>query len=433
MDLLEYQAKELFREMGIPVLPSQRIDNSRDLKGLQIPYPVVLKSQVRAGGRGRAGGIRFAENTIDAIAAARTIFNLPILGEYPQVLLAEAKYDATREFYLAVTLDYDLRRPVLLGSSQGGMNLEAVMELLQQVVVDQEFSSFYARHLTLKMGLQGSLIQSVSTVIEKMYHLFIQNDLDGVEINPLGVSPTGELMALDGKITVNDAALRRHPALASLAAKMPQSDIAKETPTDIDPGKFLPIQNWLNRDGNIGILCNGTSLAMAMVDLVYSAGGKPRLCLIVGEETSGNLTPASWREQLEQALERLTQNKNIKVLLVNILGNTAASQEVVAVIDSYLQRKVNEMTEHPQRMTRRVSTPSPKDSRTRIGDRRPEFLTLLPQFVVRLAGGELDKSQEPLATMPVHWSDNLDDAVEQAISLAKAAAKSRSGTPSTKS
>jgi succinyl-CoA synthetase beta subunit len=92
MDLLEYQAKELFREVGIPVLPSQRIDRPTDLKALRIPYPVVLKSQVSVGNRGKAGGIRFVENTIDAIAAARTIFNLPISGEYPQVLLAEANY-----------------------------------------------------------------------------------------------------------------------------------------------------------------------------------------------------------------------------------------------------------------------------------------------------------------------------------------------------
>ena len=90
MDLLEYQAKSLFRQMAIPILPSQRIDNLADLKGLKIPYPVVLKSQVRAGGRGRAGGIKFVENTIDAVAAAQTIFNLPIEDEYPQVLLAEA-------------------------------------------------------------------------------------------------------------------------------------------------------------------------------------------------------------------------------------------------------------------------------------------------------------------------------------------------------
>jgi succinyl-CoA synthetase beta subunit len=112
MDLLEYQAKSLFRQMAIPILPSQRIDNLADLKGLKIPYPVVLKSQVRAGGRGRAGGIKFVENTIDAVAAAQTIFNLPIEDEYPQVLLAEAKYNADQELYLAVLLDPVARRPV---------------------------------------------------------------------------------------------------------------------------------------------------------------------------------------------------------------------------------------------------------------------------------------------------------------------------------
>ncbi len=102
MDLLEYQAKELFRETGIPVLPSQKIRHPQDLKGLKIPYPVVLKSQVRVGGRGKAGGVRFAANTIDAIAAAQAIFHLPIQEEYPDVLLAEAKYNADREFYLAI-------------------------------------------------------------------------------------------------------------------------------------------------------------------------------------------------------------------------------------------------------------------------------------------------------------------------------------------
>ena len=125
MDLLEYQAKELFREVGIPVLPSQRIDHPRDLKSLAISYPVVLKSQVPTGGRGRAGGIRFVENTIDAIASARSIFNLSILGQYPEVLLAEVRYDAEQELFLAVILDYALGRPVLLGSSHGGVNVEA--------------------------------------------------------------------------------------------------------------------------------------------------------------------------------------------------------------------------------------------------------------------------------------------------------------------
>lgn len=414
MDLLEYQAKELFREMGIPVLPSQRIDHTGDLKRLQIPYPVVLKSQVRAGGRGRVGGVRFAENTIDAIAAAQAIFNLPILGEYPQVLLAEAKYDVTREFYLAVTLDYNARRPVLLGSSQGGMNVEAVMEQMQQVIVEEEFSPFYARRLAVKMGLKGNLIGSVSCILEKMYQLFVQKDLDGLEINPLGVSSTGEVMALDGKITVNDAAFNRHPDLAMLAAEMPESEMTKETPLETYNNTSQSSLNWVNRDGNIGILCNGSDLAIAIADLVTRAGGSPRLCLSVSEEASGDLSAASRGEKLEQELERFVQNKNIKVLLVNIVGSAAVNEEVASSIVNYLQRKVNDIPEVPSQATRRF--------RPRGSDRRYEQKSL-PQFIVRLLGSEIDYSSEHFASMPVNWIDNLEDAIAQAVSLAKSTAK----------
>ncbi|MGK7921336.1 MAG: ATP-grasp domain-containing protein, partial [Trichodesmium sp.] len=166
MDLLEYQAKALFSEMGIPVLPSQRIDYPKDLKKLKIPYPVVLKSQVHAGERNRLGGIKFVENTIDAVAAAQTIFNLPIKDEYPEVLLAEAKYNPDQELYLAVVLDPIASRPVLLGSIQGGIDTETALKNMQQVVVNQEFSPFYARRLMVKIGLEGKLIELVSHIVE---------------------------------------------------------------------------------------------------------------------------------------------------------------------------------------------------------------------------------------------------------------------------
>ena len=188
MDLLEYQAKELFHKIGIPVLPSQTIKEPRELKQLQIPYPVVLKSQVRAGGRGKAGGIKFVGNTIDAIAAARTIFNLSIIGEYPEVILAETQYDAQEELFLAVVLDYQLKLPVLLGSAKGGMDVHLLLDNLQQVVVATEFSPFYARRLVSKMGLSGELIQSVSDIVVKMYGIFQETDLYFVEINPLGIN-----------------------------------------------------------------------------------------------------------------------------------------------------------------------------------------------------------------------------------------------------
>ncbi len=195
MDLLEYQVKEWFGNIGIPVLPSQRIDHPTDLKRLKIRYPIVLKSQVHAAERAKAGGVRIVETTIDAIAAAQNIFNLPIWGELPEVLLAESKYDAKQEFYLAVVLDTAVCRPVLLGCKEANIDWESAGKKMQYVVVEQEFSPFYARRLALKMGLQGTLMQSISTVVQKMYELFIQKDLDLVEINPLAISTSGQVMA----------------------------------------------------------------------------------------------------------------------------------------------------------------------------------------------------------------------------------------------
>ncbi|MFM6195677.1 MAG: ATP-grasp domain-containing protein [Planktothrix sp.] len=176
MDLFAYQAKELFQQIGIPILPSQTIHNTGELKRLQIPYPVVLKSQVRAGGRGKAGGVRFVENTIDAIAAATAIFHLPISGEYPEVVLAEARYDSQLEFFLAIVLDYQRQCPVLLGSSKGGIEVDTLLQYMEQVVLTEEFSLFHARRLAIKMGLKGELVPAVSDIIEKMYRLFTSKD-----------------------------------------------------------------------------------------------------------------------------------------------------------------------------------------------------------------------------------------------------------------
>jgi succinyl-CoA synthetase beta subunit len=309
MDLLEYQAKELFREVGIPVLPSQRIDRPTDLKALRIPYPIVLKSQVSVGNRGKAGGIRFVENTIDAIAAARTILNLPILGEYPQVLLAEAKYNTSQEFYLAIVIDRLACRPVLLGSTDGGMNINAILNQIQQVVVYDEFSSFYARRLALKMGLQGDLMLAVSEIIEKMYMLMRSQDLDLVEINPLGVDRNGGVMALDGKISVNHYAVGRHPHLKPWQVV----DVARNRLGTLSP-LFTSV-------GNISILCSGNGLALAMLDGIAQGGGQVAQCIVVDPACS---------EEIQIALDRLGVNSAgkcqisapvIDVLLINFVGS----------------------------------------------------------------------------------------------------------------
>ncbi len=423
MDLLEYQAKELFCEVGIPVLPSQRIDHPTDLKRLKIPYPVVLKSQVPTGGRGKAGGIRFAENTIDAIAAARAIFNLPILGRYPKVLLAESRYDADQELYLAVVLDYALGRPVLLGSAQGGINVEAVIEHMQRVVVDQEFSPFYARRLVLKMGLQGDLIESVSGIIQKMYQLFVQKDLDLVEINPLGISASGEVMALDGKISVNDTALGRHTELMRLT-----STIADNTTEQQQPISAFTELKWMDTEGNIGILCNDSGLAAATLDLIYRAKGRPANCLIVGGYASWDAwSVSSPVQQLQSALWQLTNIKGLKVILVNIMSSLAASEQVVEVIANYLLSHVADKpalsaadrTERATGVLSRILRERSNANSIRSLERSSASVTRLPHIVIRVVGGNLDSVKERLAAFPVYWIDNLDEAIVQAISLAQ--------------
>jgi succinyl-CoA synthetase beta subunit len=412
MDLLEYQAKSLFRQMAIPILPSQRIDKPADLKGLKIPYPVVLKSQVRAGGRGRAGGIKFVENTIDAVAAAQTIFNLPIEDEYPQVLLAEAKYNADQELYLAVLLDPIARRPVLLGSRQGGMDVEGSIDQMQQVAVDQEFSPFYARRLMLKMGLQGDLIQSVSTIVEKMYRLFVEKDLDLLEINPLGISPTGELMALDGKVSANDDALGRHPDLASLSGKRSSgglvgdrrnpyapsdrrnynSKLLHSPPPQFDPKPQSSISSdgeslqLVELEGNIGILCNGVGLTMATLDAVAHQGGKPANFVNMGSLDRYDAVNAL-RDRADLGLELVAQDKSVKVILVNILGSASKSEEIITAVAGYLERK--------SRANRHI------------------------KVVLRLVEIDADAVKKRLGQLPVQLASTLDEAVAQAVSGAK--------------
>lgn len=404
MDLLEYQAKELFREMEIPVLPSQRIDHPKDLKTLKLPYPIVLKSQVHRGGRSRAGGIKFVTNTIDAVAAAQAIFNLSILGEYPQVLLAEAKYDVNQEFYLAIALDSSARRPVLLGSPEGGIAVESAMEQMQQVVVDQEFSPFYARRLALKMGLTGPLVCSVSEVIEKMYKLFLQKDLDSIEINPLGISPNGEVMALDGKVTVNNGAIGRHPDLMHLvrhspllAASIPgYTNAAHPNQPQTKPTHPLADSPHLvTLEGNIGILCNGAGLTMTTLDLVYQGGGKPANFLNIGSELHCTWPSASLQERMKQGLELVSADPKVKVALVNVLGTVASGEELTQSLLEFIQ------------------------SRLKAGPRAGKGSSPLPQLIMRLVGQQLDVVREQLAEFQVFVTDSLDEAVAQSIRVAK--------------
>ena len=400
MDLLEYQAKELFRTIGIPVLSSQRIDRIQDLKRLTIPYPIVLKSQVHVGGRGRLGGIRFVDNTIDAIAVAQVLFNLSILGEKPTALLAEPKFQAAHEYYLAVTLNRSLRRLVLLGSIKGGHEVRSAIDSTHQVVVEGEFSAFYARRLALKMGLQGSLMTSVSSVVEKMYYLLVEKDLDLVEINPLGVSESGEVMALDGKISVNDGAMGRHPDLVALA---PQPIAVQLDGNSIsDSQSPLSVQSTLETQGIVGLLCNGSGLTMATMDSFYQAGGKPIAFLNIGSETSHSWDVQTFCDRLIQGLEHISQTPQVEIILLNLISGIVTGDAIAAALLQFLHQY------HPH-------SPYPRSASGVSGSAS----SAIPQIVVRWMGPDIEGAKSKLVGSPVLIFDDLDSAIGQVLKSVK--------------
>ncbi len=420
MDLLEYQAKKLFAQIGIPVLPSQPIYDPRELKALRIPLPVVLKSQVSVGGRGRAGGIRFVENTIDAMAAARTIFNLPILNQYPEVILAEARYNAVQEFFLAIVLDYQLQKPVLLGSSAGGIEVEKLLDSLQKVVIKNEFSSFYARQLVTKMGIKGKLINSVSDIVEKMYNLFSGKDLDLIEINPLGVNVNGELMALDGKISVNDYALSRHPDILSLTIsekqQVSEKILKKSNNTQL---------NWLDnliQKGNIAIITNNLSIALLNGDLIAKQKGKVAGYMTIWQETQGHLLPNSELfKQLEQAIDLIKAKSEIKVVLINLFANEDTTKYIAEKIVNYHQIMTEKMVVQPGEDRIERPTGSAYRSRKKTTNTTSTSIKIQPesqlQFVLRLVGKKSAETQDILSKIPWYCTDDLEDAINQTLTL----------------
>jgi succinyl-CoA synthetase beta subunit len=435
MDLLEYQAKKLFRQIGIPVLPSETIAEPRELKQLQIPYPVVLKSQVKVGGRGKAGGVRFVTNTIDAIAAARAIFKLSILGEYPEIILAEARYNAAKELFLGIVLDYQIQRPVLFGSISGGMDVEQLIINLQQVVIETEFSPFLARRLSSQMGLSGKLLLAVSAIIEKMYELFATKDLDLIEINPLGVDVEGNLMALDGKISINDDALPKHSEFADL--NLVKSETVRQiwqissfpafSTTEIQFNAVSATESkirwldWQDKKGKIAILANNDDLALLCWDLICQKKEKPA-CAVVLDNYS--LQETVYKEQLLQVLEKLLPVKEIRLLLINFWGTESVSLA--------LARAILELFESPSSETAstigedRAIVPT-NDSLERLRrsptkfkleEKTTEFESF--RLVVRFAVSNIEYYQQEFGHDAIFWTNNLEDAITQAISFSKA-------------
>jgi len=320
MNLHEYQAKQLFKEFGVAVprgikatSPREAVDAAKELGG----SVWVVKAQVHAGGRGKAGGVKLARSLaeVEDIAGQLLGSTLKTIQTGPQglpihALLVEEGLDIANELYLSVLVDRSVKRIVFIGSSEGGMDIEEVAaktpDKILTVTVDPVtgLQPFQCRQLGFGMGLGKDQVNHLVKVMTGLYNLFVANDASLVEINPLIVTGSGQLLALDGKLNVDDNALYRHKALAEMRDPS-QSDEREHTAHEIG-------LNYVALDGNIGCMVNGAGLAMATMDMVKLHGGEPANFLDVG----GGATA----ERVAKAFKLILSSDKVKAILVNIFG-----------------------------------------------------------------------------------------------------------------
>jgi succinyl-CoA synthetase beta subunit len=290
-----------------------------------------------------------------------------------------------------------------LGSQEANIEWETAGEKIQHVVVEQEFSPFYARRLAVKMGLQGTLIQSVSDIIEKLYQLFVQKDLDLVEIHPLGVSSTGEVMALNGKVRVNERAINRHPEIAEMAARM-----IDRCHSNQQKNSLLGNGDSLEMQGKIAILGNGKGSVLTTLDAVANAGGKPGKCINLRHSFMSDTRTTTFSDRLISSLETLMEDQDIQVILINFLGNIPQVNQLSEIIANCVQLDNSKIA---------------SQSSATNGNHNQQDAHL-PKLVLRLAGSEFNHTREYLANLSTSNQslivvENLDEAVKQAVRLAK--------------
>ena len=337
MDLYEYQGKDLFRRVGIPVSEGRLATTPEEAREAaeQLAGPVVVKAQVLTGGRGKAGGVKLADDPADAEAKARDILGLDINGHIVRTLWIEQASDIAREYYLSVTFDRGAKKPLFMFTTQGGVEIEQVAEespdALVRLHVDplEGFQPWVARRLVYAGGVEDPSEQKqIVAIVEKLYRAFVEFDAMLCEINPLIVTPEGEVKALDSKFTVDDSALFRHPDVAEMRdveAADPLETFAREKGV-----------TYVKLDGDVGILGNGAGLSMSTVDVVVVAGGRPaNFCDLGGGGDAQGVV---------DALEVISADQQVRSILFNIFAGITRC-DVVA--EGILQALSQITIEHP--------------------------------------------------------------------------------------
>jgi succinyl-CoA synthetase beta subunit len=383
MDLLEYQGKQLFARRDIPV-PAGRhatsVDEAVDAAD-DIGYPCVIKAQVKIGGRGKAGGIKVAQDRDEARVHAQAILGMDIRGFTVHELWIEEASQIEAELYASVILDRSAKKPLVMLSTKGGMDIEAVAEedpdALATLHVDPllGFQDFHGRRLAFEAGVDADLVRPIGAFLRRLYDVFVAEEATLVEVNPLIVTPERGVRALDAKVTLDDNALFRHPANSELrdpSAEDPQERMAKERGL-----------TYVKLDGDIGILGNGAGLVMSTLDVVAQYGGEPANFLDAGG--------GSKAEAITQAVEVILSNEKVKAVLFNIFGGITRCDEVAnGLIEAFRQIE-------------------------------PEV-----PFVVRLDGTNDVEGRRILAEADlagVHTAATMDEAAQKVVELAKEGAR----------
>ncbi len=369
MDLYEYQGKELFARHGIPVSEGRLATTPEEARAAaeELGGAVVVKAQVLTGGRGKAGGIKLAATPDEAEARAGDILGLDIRGHVVRRLWIERASDIAREYYLSITFDRGEKKPLLMFTTEGGVDIEEVAatnpEALVRLHVDpfEGFQPWQARRLVYGGGVADvSEQKQIAEIVSRLYGAFIATDALLCEINPLIVTPDGEVRALDSKFTVDDNALFRHDDVAEMR----------------DPESYPPEERaarekgvtYVKLDGDVGILGNGAGLVMSTLDVIALVGGRPaNFCDLGGGGDA---------EGVVDALEVITADPQVKSILFNIFGGITRCDEVARGILAALDRMT---IEHP--IVVRLDGTNAKEGRRLLSEASPPNLHVEPTML----------------------------------------------------
>lgn len=315
LKFFEYSAKEIFKREGIPVPESYVAVNAKEAKKatIKIDKPVALKSQVLIGGRGKAGGIKFANSPKDAKKVAKELLGMEIKGEKVNKVLVEEKINIQSEFYISVAMDRSAKKPLIMASVEGGVDIEEVAKNNPEKIVKyhvnplDEFMPYQAREIARKMGVENQMISPMGGFIWKLFNVLKKYDATIAEINPLVLTSDG-LIAADAKLEIDDDSLWRHKEFATL-----------------EEGKKDEFA-YVTLDGDIAVIGNGAGLTLTGMDMINLFGGKPATFLDIGGGSS--------QENIAKALNLVLSEPNVKVIFLNVLGGITRADDVAnGVID----------------------------------------------------------------------------------------------------